>query len=453
MAETLCIHPSDNCQNSQHDYGLSACGFMNCMTPALSSGASSISSRRGSMMSFSSSYSTSTSSPEYSSPEYTSPATPTPISREYQVEGLPIKSHNLDYLASAQSYARRPMTPPNSTHSSLEDAFDPQAPYLCAGSSVGENFGCGALESSFIDLSTGWECQIFDQDASPAPSTPMESQEGYLLLSSLNPHSASQVAGDIRQEFPAMNDAYPNPPPTVLPSQTLKCPNPPESTLATPFVSPVKTPAQLSPYSSPYLNEDPNCLKFEFAEPPSPCATLGSATATCDVLSCEDPALRMQRRQIVASYKRIASRKSMLQVSDCGDEDPGLVKISLARESVKKQYPCNICAKGFDRHEHLTRHNRTTVHINKCIEKGIEPPEPRPTLHKCPHCDKEFNRHDNLKPHKRTHYHDNEANNKNPSVSVEESEAMGEGKNDPRLNPNLGAKKGPNKKARTKKRL
>lgn len=444
MADTLRIHTSNN---SQNEYGLSACGFMNCMTPPPSAGASSISSRRGSIMSFSSSYSTSTSSTEYASP-----VSPTPISLEYQVEGLRIKSHNPDYLASAESYARRSMTPQNSTHSSLVDAFDPQALYLCPGSSVGGNFG---IESSFTDLSTGWESQIFDQDASPTPSTPMETQEGYLLVSSLNPHFASQIAGDIQQEFPAMNGAYHNPPPTVLPSQTLKCPNPPESTLAMPFVSPVKTPAQLSPYSSPYLDEFPNSLKLEFAaetESASPCATFGSVTSSCEVLLCEDPALRLQRRQIVASYKRIASRKRTRQQCDGDDEDPGLVNISLARESVKKQYPCNICLKGFDRHEHLTRHNRTTVHINKCIEKGIDPPDPRPTLHKCPHCDKQFNRHDNLKPHKLTHYHDNETNNKNPSVSVEESEAMGEGKNDPRLNPSLGAKKGSNKKARTKKR-
>lgn len=212
---------------------------LTCETPPLLAGTSS---RRGSMDSFESSYSTAT--------DCSSPISPSPVSQGRQVRRLLTKTCNLErYLASAQQFTRRPTSPSNSAHPLFDD-FHNQAQYLVglSDSSVGEIYGCGELDPEFA---TGWDCHSFD-DGSSGQTMPMASNGGLFLTCE---RFEGQMVGDIRQDLTGLH-IYNNAPPTVLPSQLLNSPNPPASALATPFVSPMRT----TPF---YPNSSPVTLNFD----------------------------------------------------------------------------------------------------------------------------------------------------------------------------------------------
>lgn len=107
----------------------------------------------------------------------------------------------------------------------------------------------------------------------------------------------------------------------------------------------------------------------------------------------------------------------------------------------KKPYGCFPCGKGFERHEHLTRHKLTTTHRKTLKDRGIPCFDPLPQMTACPFCPRKFNRSDNLKPHMLTHMHLDGENKRNTPISIEDSVRSGQAKIDPRLKPILEAKK------------
>lgn len=107
----------------------------------------------------------------------------------------------------------------------------------------------------------------------------------------------------------------------------------------------------------------------------------------------------------------------------------------------KKPYICFPCDKGFERHEHLTRHKLTTTHRKTLKDLGIPCVDPPPQMTACPFCPRTFNRSDNLKPHMLTHMHLAGENKRNTPISIEDSVRSGQAKIDPRLKPILDAKK------------
>lgn len=168
----------------------------------------------------------------------------------------------------------------------------------------------------------------------------------------------------------------------------------------------------------------------------------------------------MPDNELIDSFKRAASRKRSRIEDDSDDEedesDRMVPKISVdVADDVKgwrvKPHPCGICEKGFDRHEHLTRHIKTESHRKMLVDRGFSA-GPAPKEFRCPFCAKGFTRSDNLKPHIRTHMHNDDHNHKNQAVSLEESRSKGLEKIDPRFDQGSEVKKGPSKKARTKKR-
>lgn len=388
-----------------------------CMTPALSAGASSLCSRRGSEQSFSSTYSFST---DYS------PISPTPVSGEFPVRALPTKNCNGQNLTKEQSNPRGPMTPPNLGHPAIEYPLYPQAQqYLCAlaASSVGEKFGCGEMDN-FADLPTEWGSNEYNQGTGSASQL----DTFYPIFDPCT----NQVTDDIRPEFSTMH-TMDQPPPTVLPSQTLKYPNPPASGLATPFLSPVKTEA-----ASPSHIDQSDGLSFDYSPKRD------------DILI--DDSLSVHENGLIDSFKRTIPRKRQRQEEDSGDEDVPRKRVPkipyIVKSWMEKPYPCFFCKKGFDRHEHLTRHNKSASHRKTTLkEHGVVSPEPR--KYPCPFCGKPFDRPDNVKPHMKTHMHDGGGNFKNASVSLDESVRKGHGKIDPRSD---DYEEEQSKKARTKKR-
>lgn len=320
---------------------------------------------------------------------------------------------------------RGPMTPPNLGHPSIGYPLYPQ--YLCAlsASPVGEKFSYREMDDNFADLPTEWGSNDYDQGTSPAR------QEEMTFYPLFEPCCTNQVADDVRPDFSTMHAIDQPPPSTVLPSQTLKSPNLPASGLATPFLSPVKTEAH-----SPSYMDQSDGLSFDYSPKED------------DILI--DDSLSLHENGL-DSFKRTVSRKRQRQEEDSTDEDLPSKRVPkipfIVKSWMEKPYPCHVCKKGFDRHEHLTRHNKSDSHRKTVLkEYGVEPPAPR--KYPCPFCGKLFDRPDNVKPHMKTHMHDGGGNYKNASVSVRESERKGLGKIDPRSDDYEKE----SKKARTKKR-
>ncbi|MCJ1464230.1 hypothetical protein MMC07_002843 [Pseudocyphellaria aurata] len=111
------------------------------------------------------------------------------------------------------------------------------------------------------------------------------------------------------------------------------------------------------------------------------------------------------------------------------------VSYDIAHASMHKPHRCDLCGTGFDRQEHLTRHNKTKMHLDTLEKNGL--PAVKPPQAHCPFCGKGFTRSDNLTPHIKTHFHNGERITKSGPVSVEESTRRGLGRIDPRLNQSL----------------
>lgn len=111
------------------------------------------------------------------------------------------------------------------------------------------------------------------------------------------------------------------------------------------------------------------------------------------------------------------------------------------KKVLKKPYACFPCDKGFERHEHLTRHKLTMTHRKTLKDRGIPCYDPPPQMTACPFCPRKFNRSDNLKPHMLTHMHLAGENKRNTPISIEDSVRSGQAKIDPRLKQMLDAKK------------
>lgn len=112
-----------------------------------------------------------------------------------------------------------------------------------------------------------------------------------------------------------------------------------------------------------------------------------------------------------------------------------------SKKVLKKPYTCYPCGKGFERHEHLTRHKFTMTHRKTLKDRGIPCFDPPPQMTACPFCPRKFNRSDNLKPHMLTHMHLAGENKRNTPISIEDSVRSGQAKIDPRLKPILDGKK------------
>lgn len=115
-----------------------------------------------------------------------------------------------------------------------------------------------------------------------------------------------------------------------------------------------------------------------------------------------------------------------------------------SKKVLKKPYVCLPCDKGFERHEHLTRHKLTMTHRKTLKDRGIPCYDPLPQMTACPFCSRKFNRSDNLKPHMLTHMHLAGENKRNTPISIEDSVRSGQAKIDPRLKPMPDAKKNVN---------
>lgn len=111
-----------------------------------------------------------------------------------------------------------------------------------------------------------------------------------------------------------------------------------------------------------------------------------------------------------------------------------------SKKVLKKPYACFPCDKGFERHEHLTRHKLTMTHRKTLKDRGIPCYDPPPQMTACPFCSRKFNRSDNLKPHMLTHMHLAGDNKRNTPISIEDSVRSGQAKIDPRLKQMLDPK-------------
>lgn len=253
---------------------------------------------------------------------------------------------------------------------------------------------------------------------------------------------------------------------TVLPSQMIKFPNATMSTMATPFVSPVKIEAQSSEYNGfSYLNRTASFDYSDESESAGSYMSSDTCTPTREILL--DDSLCLHENGLIDSFKCTSSLKRLRQEDGSGNDESskrvaatnpydiirgkGRLKVSyeIAQKSMDKPHKCEKCYKGFDRQEHLTRHNKTKSHRETMTKHGIAtitPPEAY-----CPVCGKGFTRSDNVKPHIRTHMHNGELSYKNSPISVEESVSKGLEKIDPRLNQSPGGKVSL-KKSRAKKR-
>lgn len=275
-------------------------------------------------------------------------------------------------------------------------------------------------------------------------------------------------------------------PSTILPSQTLRYPSrQPPAVLATPFLSPVKMTTEISIYDPPKLESAGEAASFNFLldQPISGCSYAPSdfsAVARDGSIPSSSPRERkgqmgnrvqsmegIKRRQPETSpgskypgrkrHNKIPKIPLELVTKDLTEspsrktrrnqtcyDDTSLprnrvpkIRLEVVKPRAEKPHICNLCKIGFDRQEHLTRHNRSDAHRDKQKAHGITVLEPAPQQYRCRFCDKAFGRSDNVKPHEKTHLHADEKARRNTQVSIEESIRRGMWDIDPRINPDL----------------
>lgn len=110
------------------------------------------------------------------------------------------------------------------------------------------------------------------------------------------------------------------------------------------------------------------------------------------------------------------------------------VELTSVKIETCKRFLCGPCSMGFDRIEHLERHEVSNYHVINFAAEGMPLNRPLSPVFFCPMCDQSFSRQDNLRPHLLRHM------GKGPrarlrQVSIDESIRMGLQDIDPRLHP------------------
>lgn len=436
------------------EYGVSASSFLSAyIPPQLSTPASSLSSEMMSESSSSSNF------------DGFSRSSPTPV-QWFQPTGK-VAAHYQRRIGHSvlAEFPDRPITPPGQDQASFAEGVS-NDPYMeCHPFLAGfepNSFTPNVCEGSdFTTKQLGWDCMVFGRNSASGHPT-LANEKISLCPAIYDQKFAAQdnkctPKGEFSPVYPVSEDVMKCPSSTVLPSQTLKYPISSPS-LSTPFVSPVKQQA-LSGSSV----EDES--KFNLENLAKQHGSLGtyepldayafsshgivddSITAEPNIFAgfVPQPATWRKRRRL-DNESETDELGQKVQLG--GPKIP--YEVTRATPYLEKPHPCHSCHKGFDRQEHLTRHNKTDIHLKTLRDLGIPSLDPPPPTTPCPFCGKAFNRSDNLKPHILTHMQREERNYRNDPVSIAESRSKGQAKIDPRINLTSRLKKRSGKKARTK---
>ena len=385
-------------------------------------------------------YSTSSS---YSSSDDYSPASPTPVTQAF--DQVATRNYQQAYKA---EWSNLVTTSPDLGNAPFVDSFDLNEQYL-GQAAFAEGFDVAAMNNSgylgFVTNQSPWEYMAFESDSSK--STSLDNETFGLCPTGFDGQLAGEI-GELAPLFCLGQNTVESSTSTVLPSQTLKYPNPSPTILATPFISPVKSAGQMSScrpdHSRPGFKTPAEQASVEACGPQEACINDGISATSNSLENCHSrpAAWRKRRRPETESESKDLGHKEGIK---------GLkVPWTITTRVEEKPFPCHPCKKAFDRQEHLTRHQKTDIHLNTLKTLGIPSLDPPPPTTPCPFCGKLFNRSDNLKPHKLTHMHRAGKQYRNPEYSIEASVQKGQDRIDPRINPTGKLKKRPTKKAKTK---